>query len=156
MASTFFGLNIGSSALSSFQVAINTTTNNIANVRTTGYTRQTATLNASEALRVNARYGSTGTGVTVTSITQQRDLYYDNKYWENNSSYGRYEQRLYYLDQIQNYFKDDASVKGFASVFSDMFSCAVMLMNDVTFIWTFNIFPTTCLKNLPEHFLNTL
>ena len=37
-----------------------------------------------------------------------------------------------------------------------MFSCAVMLMNDVTFIWTFNIFPTTCLKNLPEHFLNTL
>lgn len=122
MASTFFGLNIGSSALSSFQVAINTTTNNIANVRTTGYTRQTATLNASEALRVNARYGSTGTGVTVTSITQQRDLYYDNKYWENNSSYGRYEQRLYYLDQIQNYFKDDASVKGFASVFSDMFS----------------------------------
>ena len=123
MASTFFGLHIGSSALSSFQVAVNTTANNIANVKTTGYTRQTANLQARDAISVAARYGSLGTGVTVTSIKQQRDLYYDNKYWENNSCYGRYEQKLYYLDQIQNYFKDNgASVKGFSSVFSSMFS----------------------------------
>ena len=123
MASTFFGLHVGASALSSFQVAVNTTANNIANVKTTGYTRQTATLQAKDALNVTARYGSVGTGVTVTSIKQERDLYYDNKYWENNSCYGRYEQKLYYLDQIQNYFKDDGvSVKGFSSVFSAMFS----------------------------------
>ena len=123
MASTFFGLNIGVSALNSFQVATNTTANNIANVKTTGFTRQSATLTAKDALNVTARYGSVGTGVTVTSIKQQRDLYYDTKYWENNSCYGRYEQKLYYLDQIQNYFKDNgASVKGFSSVFSQMFS----------------------------------
>lgn len=100
MASTFFGLHIGSSALSSFQVATNTTANNIANVKTTGYTRQEATLQAKDAINVTARYGSVGTGVTVTSIKQQRDLYYDNKYWENNSCYGRYEQKLYYMEQI--------------------------------------------------------
>ena len=52
-----------------------------------------------------------------------RDRYYDNKYWENNSCYGRYEQKLYYMEQIQNYFKDNgSSVKGFSSVFSQMFS----------------------------------
>ena len=85
MASTFFGLHIGSSALSSFQVATNTTANNIANVKTTGYTRQEATLQAKDAINVTARYGSVGTGVTVTSIKQQRDLYYANKYWENKS-----------------------------------------------------------------------
>ena len=73
MASTFFGLHIGSSALSSFQVATNTTANNIANVKTTGYTRQAATLQAKDAINVTARYGSVGTGVTVTSIKQQRD-----------------------------------------------------------------------------------
>lgn len=118
-----FGLHIGSSALSSFQVATNTTANNIANVKTTGYTRQEATLQAKDAINVTARYGSVGTGVTVTSIKQQRDLYYDNKYWENNSCYGRYEQKLYYMEQIQNYFKDNgSSVKGFSSVFSQMFS----------------------------------
>lgn len=123
MASTFFGLHIGSSALSSFQVATNTTANNIANVKTTGYTRQEATLQAKDAINVTARYGSVGTGVTVTSIKQQRDLYYDNKYWENNPCYGRYEQKLYYMEQIQNYFKDNgSSVKGFSSVFSQMFS----------------------------------
>ena len=72
MASTFFGLHIGSSALSSFQVATNTTANNIANVKTTGYTRQEATLQAKDAINVTARYGSVGTGVTVTSIKQQR------------------------------------------------------------------------------------
>ena len=69
MASTFFGLHIGSSALSSFQVATNTTANNIANVKTTGYTRQEATLQAKDAINVTARYGSVGTGVTVTSNT---------------------------------------------------------------------------------------
>ena len=65
MASTFFGLHIGSSALSSFQVATNTTANNIANVKTTGFTRQEATLQAKDAINVTARYGSVGTGTTT-------------------------------------------------------------------------------------------
>lgn len=120
--STFFGLQIGKSALGSFQVAVNTTANNVANLQTPGYSRQTATLKASDPIQVTARYGSVGTGVRVTAINQERNLYYDTKYWENNSSYGRYEQRLYYLEQIQNYFKDDGTVKGFSSIFADMFA----------------------------------
>lgn len=122
MASTFFGLNIGASALSTFQVAVNTTANNISNVATEGYSRQNANMEATNALRVAARYGSTGTGVAVTSIKQERDYYYDKKYWENNSSLGFYEQKLYYLDQIQTVFKDDSTVQGFASIFANMFN----------------------------------
>lgn len=122
MPSTFFGLNIGASGLRSYQVAVNTTANNIANVQTTGYTRQEATLQATDALRVAARYGSTGTGVTVTQITQVRNEYYDTKYRENNASLGRYEQKLYYMDQIETYFKDDSTVEGFSTIFSKMFS----------------------------------
>ncbi len=122
MPSTFFGLNIGASGLRSYQVAVNTTANNIANVQTTGYTRQEATLQATSALRVAARYGSTGTGVTVTQITQVRNEYYDTKYRENNASLGRYEQKLYYMDQIETYFKDDSTVEGFSTIFSNMFS----------------------------------
>ena len=90
MPSTFFGLNIGSSGLRSFQVAVNTTANNIANVQTKGYTRQETTLAATNAMRVAARYGSTGTGVNVTKIAQVRDEYYDTKYRENNATLGRY------------------------------------------------------------------
>jgi flagellar hook-associated protein 1 FlgK len=42
MPSQFFGLNIGASALSAFQTSVNTAANNVANVQTKGYTRQTA------------------------------------------------------------------------------------------------------------------
>ena len=79
MPSTFFGLTIAGSGLSSFQAAINTTANNISNVQTNGYTKQVANRVASEALRVHQKYGTTGSGVTTTSITQVRDFYYDVK-----------------------------------------------------------------------------
>jgi flagellar hook-associated protein 1 FlgK len=122
MPSQFFGLTIGASALSAFQTSVNTTANNIANVQTEGYTRQTATLAATDPIRVYSRYGSAGTGVTVTAITQERDLYYDTKYWQNNSSKGYFEQKLYYLDQIQTTLQDDEdSQKGFTTIFNTMF-----------------------------------
>ena len=82
MPSQFFGLNIGSSALFAYQASINTTANNIANVKTEGYSRQETELSATNPLRVYAKYGSTGTGVEATAIKQQRDIYYDTKYWE--------------------------------------------------------------------------
>lgn len=122
MPSQFFGLNIGASALSAFQTSINTTANNVSNVQTKGYTRQTANLASSDPLRVYTRYGSVGTGVEVTSVTQERNLYYDEKYWQSTSSKGFFEQKLYYLDQVQTILRDDEqSQKGFSSIFSQMF-----------------------------------
>lgn len=130
MPSTFFGLNIGASALSTFQTSINTTANNIANVQTKGYTRQTTNTQSTTALRVTARYGSVGTGVQATSITQERDLYYDIKYRGNNSSLGLYEQKLYYQSQIEDFFKDDSVQNGFATFFSNMFNSLDTLSNN--------------------------
>lgn len=122
MASQFFGLNIGRSGLMAFQAAINTTANNVSNVQTTGYTRQTTNMEASDPLRVYAKYGSMGSGVTVTGITQERNLYYDMKYWQNNSTNGYYQQKLYYLDQVQGILRDDeSSQKGFSTIFAQMF-----------------------------------
>ena len=57
MPSQFFGLNIGASALSAFQTSVNTAANNVANVQTKGYTRQTANLSATDPIRVYTRYG---------------------------------------------------------------------------------------------------
>lgn len=123
MASTFFGLTIASSGLSAYQVALNTTANNISNVQTTGYTRQQANRIASQALRVNARYGSSGTGVTTVSITQTRSAYYDAKYWYNQSFLGLYETRLEYLKQIEAYFNDDGETElGFSTILDNMFN----------------------------------
>lgn len=121
MPSTFFGLNIAASGLNAFQAAVNTTANNIANVNTEGYTRQVANRAQSESLRVYQRYGTTGSGVTTTSITQIRDEYYDVKYWQNNSSLGLYEKKLYYMNQIEDYFIDDGK-QGFSTILDEMFN----------------------------------
>ena len=122
MASTFFGLTIASSGLSAYQAALNTTANNISNVQTKGYTRQVTNRQASDAIRVYQKYGTAGTGVTVTSITQTRNSYYDSKYWFNQSSLGLYEVKLGYLQQVENYFIDDDSNDGFTTIFNKMFN----------------------------------
>lgn len=122
MPSQFFGLNIGASALFAYQSSLNTTANNIANVKTEGYSRQETELEAGAPLRVYAKYGSTGTGVNATAVKQQRDIYYDTKYWQNNSTLGYFEQKLYYLSQVENVFADDGVQEGFSTVFSKMFN----------------------------------
>lgn len=132
MPSTFFGLTIAASGMNAYQVALNTTANNISNVQTEGYTRQQANRVASDALRVYAKYGSTGTGVTTTSIKQVRNQYYDTKYWYNQSSVGLYETRLNYLLQIENYFIDDDSAKGFSTILNTMFNAMDTLKNNAS------------------------
>ncbi len=122
MPSTFFGLNIGASGLAAYQASINTTANNVANVRTEGYSRQNTKLEATAAIRCNTRYGSTGTGVAATEVKQERDLYYDARYWENNASNGLFTQKLYYLDQIEEILKDDVTQQGFVTIFNKMFN----------------------------------
>lgn len=130
MPSQFFGLTIASSGLAAYQAALNTTANNVSNVRTEGYTRQIANMEASQALRVNAKYGSQGTGVNVTSIKQVRNEYYDVKYWENQSSLGLFETKLNYLEQIENYYIDDDTAKGFSTILNNMFNALDTLKNN--------------------------
>lgn len=129
MPSQFFGLTIASSGLSAYQAALNTTANNISNVKTEGYSRQVASMSASAALRVHAKYGSAGTGVQVTSVKQVRNEYYDVKYWENQSALGLYETKLNYNLQIENYFIDDDSVDGFSTILNEMFNSMETLKN---------------------------
>lgn len=121
-SSQFFGLNIASSALTAFQASLNTAANNVSNVQTKGYSKQITNLQASGALRVNAKYGTTGTGVQAISVTQLRDEYYDTKYWNNSSSLGLYEKKLYYMKQIEMYYTDDDTERGFSTLLNTMFN----------------------------------
>ena len=122
MASQFFGLNIGYTGLLASNAALNTSANNIANVETEGYSRQQVTQTAAEALRSYTTFGCTGAGVNVSNVERVRDEFYDRKYWDNNKELGEYKMKAYYMNQIQDYFLDDESVKGFTSVFNEMFS----------------------------------
>lgn len=129
MSSTFYGLNIGASALNAYSACTNTMANNISNANTPGYSKQQVNLVASNALR-NATYGTLGSGVTAESITRLRNTYYDIKYWTNNSNVGQYEKKVYYLSQIQNLFTDSGLTKGFTSIYGDMFNSLESLKGD--------------------------
>lgn len=129
MSSTFFGLNISTTALSAFQASVNTAANNISNAKTTGYSKQVANLSSSAAIRVSASYGTMGTGVDVSSVKQLRDSYYDVKYWRNQSSVGLYEKKLYYMEQIEEIYTDDDSSKGFSSILDTFFNNMESLKN---------------------------
>ncbi|HHV10446.1 MAG TPA: flagellar hook-associated protein FlgK [Clostridiales bacterium] len=120
MASTFFGLNIGKTGLYAYQAAIDTTAHNISNAETDGYSRQVMGQKAGKALRMNSTYGMAGTGVTVTGVTQMRDLYYDEKYWSNSSLYGEYAGKAYYMSEIENYF-NEVKESGFTTTYNSLF-----------------------------------
>ena len=100
---------------------MNITANNISNEQTKGYSRQTATQQASRPLRVYQRYGQLGSGVEVSNISRVRDEYYDVKYWLNNCKQGDSSTRAYYLTQIEDYFADDG-VSGFTTEFGGLYN----------------------------------
>lgn len=122
MASTFFGLSIATSGLRAYQASANTVANNISNVDTTGYSKQVTNMKANHALRSYTEYGTLSTGVSAESVTQLRSEYYDNKYWQYSGCRGEYDEKIKYMDQLQNYFRDDDTVKGFATVYADFFN----------------------------------
>lgn len=119
MPSTFFGLNTAYTGLLANNAALNTTSNNIANVQTPGYSRQHVVQEAANALRVFQTYGCAGAGVETLAIERIRDDFYDQKYWDNNTKTGEYEIKSYYMKQIETYFEDNGVDSGFKTIFDD-------------------------------------
>ena len=132
MASTFMGLNISYSGLVASNAALNTTANNIANVETVGYSRQIINQTASDAMRAFASYGCIGAGVDTLGAERVRDIYYDEKYWNNNSKLGEYDKKSYYCAIIENYLRDERGtneVKGFSTIFNEYHTALDSLSN---------------------------
>ncbi|MCR5203798.1 MAG: flagellar hook-associated protein FlgK [Lachnospiraceae bacterium] len=119
MANTFFGLTIGSTGLYGANLGINTTAHNITNAETEGYTRQVLKTRADSPLKANSNYGMIGTGVSVYSVEQVRDQYYDDKFRSNNTVAGYYEGQQYYMDSLESYF-NEIQLEGFNSNFNRM------------------------------------
>ena len=115
MPSTFLGLNTGLSGLNYFQNALNTTSHNISNVNTKGYSRQEIMASASNPLNVTASYGMVGTGVSATSVERQRDFYYDTKYWKSNTTYNKYNIAKENLSQLQTYMNEISGESGYTA-----------------------------------------
>ena len=110
MPSTFFGLNIAVSGMSTYNAGLTTTGHNISNVKTKGYSRQTVEQSAREAVSLRTSYGMLGAGVDATAILSSRDDYYDAKYRISNTTVGKYSTESFYLSSIEDciYPKEDS------------------------------------------------
>lgn len=136
MSSQFFGLNIAYTALQAANLGLNVTGNNIANAETEGYSKQVVSQEAADALRTFEEYGCAGAGVQVIAIERLRDDFYDTKYWNNNASVGEYSVKSYYMKQIEGYFTDTDTIKGFTTIFNEMYDALASFQNnagDITY-----------------------
>ena len=132
MGSAFMGLNIAYSGLVASNAALNTTANNIANIETVGYSRQIVNQTASEAMRAFASHGCIGAGVDTLGAERVRDIYYDEKYWNNNSKLGEFDKKQYYCSIIEKYLMDERGtneMKGFNTIFNEFHSAMDSLSN---------------------------
>lgn len=152
MPSQFFGLTIAGSGLRASNAALNTTANNIANAQTVGYSRQTVSQQAFTALRTFTTYGCAGAGVETIAIERVRDNFYDVKYWNNNSKYGEFTAKQYYMRTIEDYFNDDGT-SGFVTVFNK-FSAALQSITTNASADTAKMQFIATAKSLTDYFNN--
>jgi flagellar hook-associated protein 1 FlgK len=107
---SFFGLSVAGSALDAYQMAADTTSNNIANVNTPGASRQIVNLTESAPIVGSTGYstwsgpGTQGSGVTVQSITRIHQDSYDGLFRGASASQNYYTVEQQQLQAIQASF----------------------------------------------------
>ena len=100
MASTFGSFEIARSGMMAYQAAIQTTSHNVANIETKGYSKQVA--NMTSMVSNKGGFLVQGAGVLVTDISRLRDEYYDVKYQSTQSAYSQYDTERVYLNEMQS------------------------------------------------------
>jgi flagellar hook-associated protein 1 FlgK len=105
------------------QAAISTVSQNIANSKTAGYTRQGVLLQSTLASSGN----SAGNGVTVGSLLRFSDSYKSQQMWRSNSELGKLTQVQPYLTQLEKVMNDATSSisYGFDNFFKALNGAAV-------------------------------
>jgi flagellar hook-associated protein 1 len=122
----FTGLQTSLSGLQAAQAAIDTTSENIANANTAGYTRQRVNLTESGALTIPAlteQGGGTqlGTGVSMQDITRIRDQFLDVQYRAQNTATSNANTNASELAEVQTAINEPSS-DGLQSVMSKFWS----------------------------------
>jgi flagellar hook-associated protein 1 len=105
--SSFYGLQTSLRGLQAQQRMLDTTAHNIANASTTGYSRQDATLSASQALVIpaggtaNGAGAHIGSGVDVQSYQRVRDQFLDLQFRGQNTNLSEWKARTAALDSAE-------------------------------------------------------
>ncbi len=128
MAGLFDTFTISKRGLTVQQSNINTSSHNIANANTVGYSRQRSVIETTRPFGGMSRFdcctvGQVGTGAEVTAIQRVRDLFLDYQVREKTSEAGTLDIKYQYLYQAENILNDssDAGIQNALNEFFDAF-----------------------------------
>src|SRR5437764_1073059 len=140
--SSFFGLNTALRGLLAQQQALDVSAHNIANAQTEGYTRQSAVMSASDALRVTTpgqvgSVGYVGSGVEVQQFTRIRDQFADLQFRAQNMGQGQYDTTSSLIGEAElNLSEPSDTGLSQRSIRVDFGDAANPLVNDTTVDWS--------------------
>ena len=119
-------LGIAVSGLNAFQRSIETTSHNISNVNTEGYSRQRVEL--ATTLPEFSGAGYMGTGVKTTNIARSYDQFINGQLRSSTSAFGEVDHYKSYASQVDNLLAD--STTGMESVIQGFFNSVNDVAND--------------------------
>ncbi len=138
MATSLQGiLNMSQHSIANSQAALNVVSNNISNMNTTGYSKQTVAFNSIPAYN-NYNYCSStgslqiGNGAMLVAINRNRAQWLDNYFREQYTEYGYYSQIGSMTNNIENMMNNELSSTGLQQKLSDFFSASQSLTTDPT------------------------
>lgn len=111
--------NIGHSALTATQAAINVTGNNLANVNTEGYSRQNVRFE--ERRQLYGSPGALGQGVDAAEIYRNFNRFVENAYLSRAGQYNRWTEQATVLQSVESLF-NEANRAGISSALGEFFN----------------------------------
>jgi len=128
MAGLFDTFTIAKRGLSVQQSNINTSSHNIANASTEGYSRQRSVAQTTRPFGGMSRFdtcsvGQVGTGAEITQIMRIRDSFLDYQVRTENTNYGTANVKNDYLTQVEDILNEtsDTGIQTYLSKFYDAF-----------------------------------
>ena len=110
MANGSGSMFIGVAGLQSSQNALNVTSNNLANLDTTGYVRQSVLFADRDYVTFNTTAAisnqQSGLGVTIGDVVHSRDVFLDRLYRTESSRQSFYASTSEALTEVQNYYQE--------------------------------------------------
>lgn len=111
MANLLGTLNSAMSGMNASQVAIQTSSHNISNINTPGYTRQRVEQSANRpysqpGYNSSLGAGQLGTGAQITDVIRIRNTFYDYQYRSESHSYGETSVKYDYYTNMENIFNE--------------------------------------------------
>ncbi len=122
-------LNTAQEALAAQQIGLNVTGQNISNVNTSSFSRQTAQMAATQPLQLNGL--NMGTGVSVEDVTRACDQLLENRLQGQQSTLASYQEAQSYMQVLETQF-NETSGDGLSSEISAFWNSWQDLSNNPT------------------------